>query len=98
MTNNKPVKKRRISSFLFIVFCLLILAAFSALITGQASHYNSLRADNNRYEAELARQLAIYEDLRYQMAHLDSDAYIERLARERLGWVRPNEIIFRRRR
>ena len=97
MTNDKPQKKRKISTMLFIVFCLVIVIAFSALITGQASHYNSLRADNNRYEAELVRQRAIYEDLRYQMAHLDSDAYIERLARERLGWVRPNEIIFRRR-
>ena len=86
MSNDKPAKKRKFSSLLFVVFCLLILVAFSALITGQASHYNSLRADSNRYEAELARQRAIYDDLRYQMAHLDSDAYIERLARAlRLG-------------
>ena len=90
-------KKRKFSNLMFILFCLLILAAFSALISGQASYYNSLRGDFARYDAELARQRGIYEDLRYQMAHLDSDAYIERLARQRLGWVRPNEIIFRRR-
>jgi len=89
-------KKLRFGTLIFISFCLLVLVAFSALISRQASIYNTLRVDNNRYEAELARQLIIYDDLRYQMAHLDSDAYIERLARERLGWVRPNEFVFRR--
>jgi len=92
----QPDKKRKLGTFIFVAFCLLVLVAFSALISRQASIYNDLRVVNNRYEAELARQLVIYEDLNYQLAHLDSDAYIERLARERLGWVRPNELVFRR--
>ena len=92
----KPVKKKRsVSNFLFMMFCLVIIGAFSILIARQISNYNGLRAEYNAIQAELARELSIYNDLQYQMAYFDSDAYIMQLARERLGWVRPNEIVFR---
>ena len=93
----KAKPKRRMSNFFFMLVCLLILGVFSALIFRQAASYNDLRAESIRIEEQLARYQATYDALRYQMAHFDSDAYIERLARERLGWVRPNEIIFRQR-
>ena len=93
----KEKPKRRMSNFLFMLVCLLILGGFVALITRQAASYNELRAEHIRIETELERAQATYNALRYQMAHFDSDAYIERLARDRLGWVRPNELVFRQR-
>ena len=81
----------------FLLVCLLIFGVFSILIYRQAASYNYLRAESIRIDEQLARYQAHYDTLRYRMAHFDSDAYIEQLARERLGWVRPNEIIFRRR-
>jgi len=97
-TQQKPEAKRpgKFSNIVFLLFCMLIIVVFLALMYFQVGSYNSLRAENNRIQTELARQEAIYEDLRYQMAHFDSDAYIEQLARDRLGWVRPNVIVFRR--
>ena len=90
-------KKNKINNIVFILVCLVIVGSFSSLIVSQAASYNSLRAEHDRIEAELARARATYNSLRYQIAHFDSDAYIERLARDRLGWARPNEIIFRQR-
>ena len=87
--------KNKMNTFVFLLVCVLILGGFFAFISMQAASYNSLRAEYNRLQAEIDREHVINENLRYQMAHFDSDAYIEELARERLGWVRPNEIVFR---
>ena len=100
MAKNKKEekKKNRMSNFAFLVFCLVILGAFSSLILRQAASYNSLRAEYNRIQASLEIERALYRNLSYQAALFDSDAYIERLVRERFGWARPNEIVFRERR
>ena len=82
---------------MFILFCLLVLGAFSRLIIIQAESYNSLRTEQARLENELDQAQAREAYLNYQIAHFDSDAYIEARARERFGWVRPNELVFRRR-
>ena len=96
-SNTRETPKRgRLSNFFFIMLCALILITFALLLRSQTQAYNSLRAENNRLQAELDREKVIYADLRYQMAHFDSDAYIEQLARERLGWVRPGEMVFRK--
>ena len=89
-------KSSRLGRWLYAMLCLLILGAFALLISSQANRYNALRAQNDRWQEELSRAVAVYEDLHYQMAYFDTDAYIERLARERLGWVLPNEIVFRK--
>jgi cell division protein FtsB len=94
-------KKRRIKRkwrlFFYAVFWVFILAVFSGLIITQASHYNTLRSELERINAAIAREAAIFEDLQHQMLFFDSYVYIEELARERLGMVRPNEIVFRNR-
>ena len=96
MENKKQKKKIRLGSLFFLALCLVILGTFSFLIARQAGIYNQRRVELERFQEELARANAVYNDLHYQMAHFDSDAYIERLARERLGWVKPNEIVFRK--
>jgi len=68
---------------------------FSALIITQAGQYNELRETLHRIEGEVAAERAIHDDLNRQILFFDSDAYIETLARERLGMIRPNEIVFR---
>ena len=98
-TKNTPPKKQKrpIANLVTILVCVAILAGSAALILRQAASYNDLRAESIRIEAELDSARATYYALRHRIAHFDSDAYIEQLARDRLGWVRPNEIIFRRR-
>jgi len=91
----KPKIKNKISLTLYVIFWALILIMFSGLIVTQAGQYNELRATLDRINEDVAREQAIYNDLNHQLQFFDSDAYIEALARERLGMIRPNEIVFR---
>ena len=94
---NENKMSRRFRNLVFFLFCLLVLGAFSRLVVIQAERYNALRTEYNRIDSSLTRAQAREAYLNYQIAHFDSDAYIEMRARERFGWVRPNELVFRRR-
>ena len=85
------------NTFFFMLVCLVIIGAFSAFIVNRAAAYNSLRTEHARLQSQLDTARARYHALNYQIIHIDSDAYIERLARERFGWARANEIVFRQR-
>jgi len=90
-------KKSKAATFFYVLMCVAIIGAFMRFISLQADSYNSLRAQHEVILEDLDRARAEYYALSYQIAHFDSDTYIERLARERLGWVRPTEIVFRQR-
>ena len=89
-------KSSKLGKLMYGLLCVTILVASFWLIASQARRYNALRAQYHRIQDELSRAQIVYADMRYQMTHFDSDAYIEQLARERLGWVMPNEIVFRK--
>jgi len=74
-----------------------MIIAFALFIGNQSASYNSLRTRYDYIARQYADARGEFYALSYQIAHFDSDAYVERLARERLGWARPNEIIFRQR-
>ena len=97
MANAQPRRGRKVSNFILALICIVMVVAFTRLIAHQSSVYNDRRARYEHFDRQLAEELAITANLRYQIANFDSDAYIERLARERLGWARPHEIIFRQR-
>ena len=67
---------------------------FTVLIITQATRYNELRSELDRINAQIEAERAMEADLEMRLLFLDSDAIIERLARERLGMVRQNEIVF----
>ena len=75
---------------------LFVLAAASAVAIYFQQEDQFARIAVRR--AELLREQAIadqhYEDLLTLKNQVDSDTYIEHIAREELGMVKPNEIIF----
>ena len=91
------IKKREspIVNVLYITFWAVIIIMFTALLFFQMESYNEKQAELARVTANLEREKAEYEQLQYQLSLFDSDAYIEQLARDRLGMVRQNEIVFR---
>jgi len=95
MNNDAYQPSSKFKTIVCILFCAFILILSLSLISNQTDSYNTLRAHNDQLQQDLARQVAIYENLSYHMANFDSDAYIEALARERFGWVGDNEIVFR---
>ena len=97
--DRKPRKRRKrrrpLGTLLYMIFWGLILSMFSGLVVSQAGRYNELRAELYRLEESIAREIALTQELELQIMFFDSDAYIERRAREWLGMVRPNELVFR---
>lgn len=89
----KP-KQKKWARTLYLLFWLLIVVMFSGLLVMQASRYSIARKELDRVQAELAHEERIYDDLQDQIVYYESDAYIEQLARDQLGYVRPDEIMF----
>ena len=97
MRSNEKQKRKRsrpIYNFFFSTFWATIVVMFTVLIVTQATRYNELRAELYRINGEIAAERAMEADLEMRLLFLDSEAIIERLARERLGMVRQNEIVF----
>jgi cell division protein FtsB len=67
---------------------------FSGLIIMQLSRLDGYNQQLDRLQAELRAEQQTGADYRYRRAFYGSDAHIEHLARERLGLVRRDEIIF----
>ena len=91
---NSKLKRRTTRWYFYIPFWLLIIGMFSALTVMQMSRFEGYQLQLDRLAAELAREVQAGEDLRYRQAFYASDAYIEQLARERLGFIRQDEIVF----
>lgn len=87
-------KRKKSRMYLYIPFWILITGSFAGLIAMQAARYGDYRRELDRLNAEFSHLQQVSEDIRLQQAFIGSDAYIERLAREWLGYVRQDEIIF----
>jgi len=95
MEKKKLKKPRANYTIFYVIFWLILVGMCFALVVGQAGRYNDVRTDLSDVEAEIDRATARNEYLQHQIEFFDVDAYVENLARERLGMVRPNELIFR---
>lgn len=81
----------RIIIGLFLVFAL---ASAIAIFFDQENQMKRIRQKEDSLAGELNEVNADLAELRELQNLADSDAYIERVARDQLGMVRPNEIVF----
>lgn len=90
-----PANHSRI--FIRIVLGLILVLAVSSAVAIYFEQETQLNRMLDR-RANLERQLEAARVARDELAALknivDTDEYIERVAREKLGMVRPNEVIF----
>ena len=90
---NKPnMKRKRIHFSFFIVLAMLIYAIVmllnqSNVIESQKDREAALLREKENLEAEIS-------SLENELEYIGSDEYIEQMARERLGWVKEDEIKF----
>jgi len=98
--NQKPNRKRGKKpmskpTLVYIVFWLMIIGLSFVFVVNQAGRYNELRQELVIISDNIENITAINYELQLQIDFFDSDAYIEQRAREWLGMVRPNEMLFR---
>lgn len=76
-----------------MLFCFLFIYLLVSLIS-QQFNFASLKKQNEIVDAKLKEALSHQEQLNAQFEAIDSEDYIRRVIRERLGYTRPNEKVF----
>ena len=90
----KTVRKLNIRVFTKrILFCFIFLYLLISLIS-QQFNFAALKKANAEADMKLEEAYAQQEALNAQLEAIDSEDYIRRIIRERLGYTRPNEKVF----
>jgi len=80
---------------LMIIGTLALLVMFSVPIYNQWQRLNELTREESALAAELEKETETLERLKKEKEHYMSDAYVQKIAREGLGLVYQDEIVFR---
>ncbi len=87
------MKKKKKSKFWFIVIALILL--YSGYISYSLK---GLLDSKKEQHADLQNKISLQKkqkaDLEKQMKNINSDEYIEKVAREKLGMVKKNERVY----
>ena len=89
----KPDNKIRSNAF-FALVVTVMCGFFVAIVSVQIQRDNILDAKISALQEDINRQKEEGEDLEKQIKFRDSDEFVEKIARERLNMVKPNEIVF----
>jgi len=93
-SHGKGKKKRRFSAMMYVVFWLVLTVFFGCAIMMQYMDYRGLVREEaallRLIQAEAERTVELERDMDF----FYSDAFVEKVAREELGLVRSDEILF----
>lgn len=90
-TNSVRRRRRRLTTRFWLIIGLLVFGYAAVSYTTGFLEIWRLRQEIQRVELEIAATKTRNEQLRHELAYLQSDEYIEKVAREELGLVRPGE-------
>lgn len=84
----------RVTNTMYRVFwCVLAISAVVVAATHSERH-KYYDTEKKALAAQLEQQAATNDSLRKELDYYGTDAYVERVAGERLGLVKPDEIVF----
>lgn len=90
-TANKKVNLKLLARKLLVFFLFVYLLI--SLIS-QQFNFSALAKENKKIDAQLEEALLVQENLNTELKAIDSEDFIRRIIRERLGYTRPNEKVF----
>ena len=93
MAQKKTAKKQK-NSFILTLALILLAGYFVITIIGHAIEIKKSNAQLEQKQQILEQQLAENEQLKEIVESDDKSAYIEQVAREQLGFGKPNEKVF----
>ena len=95
MAKEKKKSKRALSGKVMAVV-LTVFSVFVAVnLIWQLNTYAQLKVDKEKLEAEITEENKKKQEYTNQMEYYTTDEYIEKIAREQLGLVMPDEIVFK---
>lgn len=84
------LKRNKIIIVFFVIFFIYV----GYTIVSNESKYKELKADEEKYNKEIAVLKEEIESLKIEIEKSQSHEMIEKIAREKLKMVKPNEIIY----
>ena len=82
------------NKFVLLVLSLIFLIYFTVTIVSQSKTIESNKAVLDHYNASLAEQQAIEQEIKEEESLVGTDEYVESIARDTLGLCKTNEKIF----
>ncbi len=87
-------KKKKSTSTFGIIVLLAIFVYLSYVAVGQQKLLNAKSAEMSKIDSKIAEETKVNEELKKEKEMIDSDAYKEKVAREKLGMVKEGERVF----
>ena len=96
MSKESAQRKERVILLMLLGMLIVLVIFFSSLILQTYREYKNFRAREIMIEAKLTQARKEFEQKEAYMARLLEDPeFLERVERERLGYSRPDELLFR---
>ena len=93
--NNLQRKERALVLMLMGMLCVLVIF-FGGLVLKTHREFQNFKARENRIEAKFIQARKEFAQKEAYMTRLiDDPEFLERVVRERLGYARPDELLFR---
>ena len=90
----KNKKSKKISGLFLRVFVLVFVVAVAVGIGRQAARYQEVKDETAPVAAQVKEEKEKQQEFEARREYYTSDAYIEQIAREQLGMVKSNEILY----
>ena len=90
----KNKKSKKISGLFLWVFVLVFVVAVAVGIGRQAARYQEVKDETASVAAQVKEEKEKQQEFEARREYYTSDAYIEQIAREQLGMVKSNEILY----
>lgn len=90
----KNKKTKKISGLFLRVFVLVFVVAGAVGIGRQAARYQEVKDETASVAAQVKEEKEKQQEFEARREYYTSDAYIEQIAREQLGMVKSNEILY----
>lgn len=91
----KRRKKRKMTGGLFLrIFLLAFLGAVAIGVVQMRLQYQQLQEEKLLLAEQIEAEKEYQKDFEYQKEYYQSDSYIEKIAREQLGMIKSNELLF----
>lgn len=90
----KNKKSKKISGLFLRVFVLVFVVAVAVGIGRQAARYQEVKDETASVAAQVKEEKEKQQKFEARREYYTSDAYIEQIAREQLGMVKSNEILY----
>lgn len=91
---SRKKKSTRLSSVFLRGFLVLFVCMVAVGVGNQANRYQELLEEKAALQDEINAEQERKDEFEKRKDYYNSDVYIEQMAREYLGMVKPNEILY----